>query len=64
MKKYTRLTEKQIKKAIKGQKTLIRQSGGEPTWELFSHTFGWHQISKELTQQQKVLYKKLWDEIL
>jgi len=61
MKNYN-ITEKQMKKVIKQQKELIRKTGIEPTWEIFSKTFGWFQIAKKLSQLDKELYKKLWEE--
>lgn len=35
----------------KGQRSYFIQSGG--AWSIFSRTFGWFQVSQDLTEEQK-----------
>ena len=30
-------------------------------WEIFKRTFGWYQVSKELSEEQQASVKSLWD---
>lgn len=60
MGKYDTMTKKEFKKAIRLQKNLIQKNNFEPTWELFSNTFGWFQMKKEMSVENQELYEKLW----
>jgi hypothetical protein len=50
--------------AIKKQQSLIRKAGFEPTWELFSKTFGWYQTSKNMDASVKEVYMVIWNTTL
>jgi hypothetical protein len=60
MGKYDNLSDDELKKVIKQQKTLIKRTGFDPTWELFSASFGWFQIQKEMSKENQEKYKKMW----
>ena len=60
--RYDNLTESQMKKVIRGQKKLINKNGYEPTWDLFKMTFGWFQISKEMSSDTQKKYQQIWEE--
>ena len=51
-----------IRKAVKKQIQMIANTGTDPTWELFSMTFGWFQIKKKhnLTEEDITLYRETW----
>ena len=54
---------KSMMKGIRGQKAAIRKAGFDPTWELFSATFGWHQLKRNLSVEQQKAYKICWKEV-
>ena len=54
---------KALVKGIKKQKEAIRDTGFEPTWELFEKTFGWFQISKQLSESERTAYKLIWESL-
>jgi len=53
----------QIRRAIVRQKRMIKKAGFEPSWELFSNSFGWSQIKARANNPSfEALYERIWEE--
>lgn len=50
-------------KAARKQINLISNAGADPTWDLFTHTFGFFQMKEryKFTQEDIDLYKQVWE---